>query len=65
MEYIRTVVSKKGLPLIGLNPIERETGRKRTSEFAQTFDGRFPTAVATNLELTSAGYCHFDLVALL
>jgi hypothetical protein len=59
------VVSKKSLPLIGRNPVERETGRGWTAEFAQTLDGRFPTAVTPNLELPSARYRHFHLVAIL
>lgn len=59
------VVSKKGLPFIGRNPVEGETGRKETAEFAQACDGCFPTAIATNLELPGAGYRHLDLVAFL
>jgi hypothetical protein len=50
---------------MGGNPVEGETGRKRTAEFTQAFEGRFPTAIATNLELPGAGDRHIDLVAFL
>jgi hypothetical protein len=57
--------SGKGLALTGRYPIECEIGRKRTTKCPQTFDGLFPTAVATNLELARADYRHFNLIACL
>jgi hypothetical protein len=59
------VVSKKDLPLIGGTPVERETRGERAPEFAQSLDRCFPASIAAYLELTIAGYSHFDLVTLL
>jgi hypothetical protein len=58
-------VSKNDLPLIGGSPVERETSRKWAPEFAQSLDRSLPASIATYLELTIAGYPHFDLVTLL
>jgi hypothetical protein len=59
------VVSKKDLPLTGGSPVKREASRKRAPEFAQSLDRFFPASIAAYLELTIAGYPHFDLVTLL
>jgi hypothetical protein len=65
MEWIKMVVSKNDLPLIGRSPVERETGGEWAPEFAQSLDRFFPASIAAYLKLTSAGYFYFDLVALL
>jgi hypothetical protein len=59
------VVSKKDLPLIGGSPVKREAGRERAPEFAQSLDRFFPASIAAYLELTIAGYPHFDVITLL
>ena len=58
------MVSKNDLPLIGGSPIERETSGEWAPEFAQSLDSFFAGSIAGYLELTIAGYPHFDLVAL-
>jgi hypothetical protein len=65
MEYIKIVVSKNDLPLIGGSPVKFETSGKRAPEFSQPLNGFFAAAIACNLKFPGTGYPHFDLVAFL